>query len=393
MTDISEFINKSKLKKGTLEKLANILESNDIDIEEIGRIDRINVTERSVSDEEGNQQTSNTVSISINPRWNAGPEWPVVQQAKPVVVKYPASRPLSKEDVSNSGWKKCVVLPDMQIGFYLDAENNLHATHDDRAIDVALQIVRYLKPDLVIFNGDNLDFPEMSKYRLSPAFVRTTQASIDRAGLLSAQIRAAVGPDCEIRWLEGNHEMRISNYIIDNAVAAFGLKKANAPKDWPVLSIPFLCRFDEYDIQYFPGYPANETWINDRIRVIHGTHVVSNGSTAHRYLSNDRVSTIYGHIHRREWAERTRAGHNGPQTIMAMSPGCLARVDGKVPSTKGGIDLNGVPIPVVEDWQQGLAVVTYKKGNGDFVVEQVPIWDGWTIYHGKSFSSIISENE
>lgn len=389
MTDVTEFINKSKLKKGTLEKLASILESNEIDIEEIGSIDRINVTKRSVSDDEGNYSTSNTVSLSINPKWNSGPSWPVVQQAKPVFIKGSTAKPGSKDAVREAGFKKCVVLPDMQMGFYSDADGVVHATHDDAAIDVALQIVKYLKPDLVIFNGDNLDFPELSKYRLSPAFVRTTQASIDRAGLLAAQVRAAAGPDCEIRWLEGNHEMRISNYIIDNAVAAFGLKKANAPKDWPVLSIPFLCRFDEYGIDYLPGYPANETWINERLRVIHGTHVVSGGSTAHKYLSNDRVSTIYGHIHRREWAERTRAGHGGPQTIMAMSPGCLARVDGKVPSTKGGIDLNGVPIPVVEDWQQGLAVITYKEGNGEFLVEQVPIWDAWTIYHGKEFRATV----
>ena len=387
MTNIDEFINPRKKRNDSFGRIAELLESNGIDIEEIGNIQRINVAEKLFKDAKGDFNTTELFSFVINPNWNNGPQWPVIQPCKPIQYKTSTAKILKNCD----GFRTAVVLPDMQIGFYVDAQGNLHSTHDDAAIDVALQIIKFLKPNLIIFNGDNLDFPEMSKYRLSPAFQRTTQATIDRAGLMVAQVRAAAGPDCEIRWLEGNHEMRISNYILDNAAAAFGIKKSNAPEDWPVLSVPNLCRLDEHNIQYLPGYPANETWINDRLRVIHGTHVVSGGSTAHKYLAHERVSTVYGHIHRREWAERTRTGHDGSNTILAMSAGCLARVDGKVPSTKGGMDLNGVPIPVIEDWQQGLAVFTYEEGNGKFIPEQVPIMDGWTIFRGRHFSATLVE--
>ena len=174
---------------------------------------------------------------------------------------------------------------------------------------------------------------------------------------------------------------------IDNAQAAFGLKQANAPDGWPVMSVPHLCRLDEHGIEYRSGYPANEAWINDRLRVIHGTKVVSNGSTAHRYLAHERVSTIYGHVHRHEWAERTRATREGPRTILAMSPGCLCMTSGAVPSTKGGIDITGQPVAATEDWQQGVAVIRYEDGEGRFVPEQVPILDGWSLYHGKEFNA------
>ena len=278
-----------------------------------------------------------------------------------------------------------MVLPDIQIGYFVDGRGNLHATHDEAALDVALQLIRFVRPDRIDLVGDNADFPELSKYRLAPTFVRTTQATVDRTALLVAQLRAAAGDECEIRWLEGNHEARLSNYIMDNARAAFGLRVGNLPESWPVLSIPNLCRLDEHRVEYVPGYPANETWINDRLRVIHGHQVTSNGSTAHKYLANERVSTVFGHIHRREWAERTRRTRSGSRTILALSPGCLCRTDGRVPSTKGGVDLDGVPIPSTEDWQQGVAVFTYEEGDGRFVPEQVPILNGWTVYGGREF--------
>ena len=62
---------------------------------------------------------------------------------------------------------------------------------------------------------------------------------------------------------------------------------------------------------------------------------------------------------------------------MAASPGCLARIDGAVPSTKGGIDLDGVPLQSYEDWQQGLAVVRYEPGDGRFIYHDIAIFDGY----------------
>lgn len=372
----------SKLLVG---KVAELIESSGLDVNEIGSLARVNLWQGLTKDADGIAQVQDLVGIQINPKFESGPEWPVVQQAKPLTVRHAQSAPQKAPE----GFKRAMTLPDMQIGFYADSEGSLHTTHDEAALDVALQLVKFVRPDKIVMHGDNIDFPEASRFRLTSAFAQTTQASIDRASLFGAQLRAAAGPDCEIIWLEGNHEARLSYYIIDNAKAAFGLTRANTPKEWPVLSVPFLCRLDDFNIEYRAGYPANEAWINDRLRVIHGHLVASNGSTSHKYLANERVSVIFGHVHRREWAERTRSTREGPRTILAMSPGCLCRTDGGVPSTKGGVDLFGVPIKSVEDWQQGVAVFTYEDGEGRFIPEQVPIMDGWTIYRGKSFQASV----
>src|SRR5690606_27749138 len=122
---------------------------------------------------------------------------------------------------------------------------------------------------------------------------------IDRATTLCAELRQAA-PGAEIVWLAGNHEARRPEYEMENATAAFGLRRGHAPDSWPVLSVPFLCRMDEHGIEYRPGYPADHYWLTERLKVVHGELVKSQTSTAAAYLGREKTSTIFGHVHRRE---------------------------------------------------------------------------------------------
>lgn len=368
-------------RKATLGKIADLLDRSGIDVDDVGRVQKVNVWQGFYKDKAGEAHTVDMSGITLSPKWAEGPAWPVVEPCKPMIVRAPKLGVVKRP----AGFGRAMTLPDIQIGYFVDGSGNLHPTHDEKALSVTLQLVRFIRPDRIILHGDNGDFPELSKYRLMQTFVRTTQATVNRLGLFAAELRAAAGDECVIEWLEGNHEARLPNYITDNARAAFGLRRANEPESWPVLSVPNLARLDEHGITYLPGYPANEAWINDRLRVIHGHQVTSNGSTAHKYLAHERVSTVFGHVHRREWAERTRRTRQGPRTILALSPGCLCRLDGAVPSTKGGVDLDGLPIPSTEDWQQGVAVFAYEQGDGRFVPEQIPIFDGWALYRDREF--------
>lgn len=380
MSDLVKALNE-KSAQDKLGRIVDLLNQNNIDIDDIGDIKRVSLYQSLTKNKEGEAETHNLTAIQFSPKWANGPEWPTLTQGPS--YKLPPTK--AKATPDTSGYETAVILPDIQIGYYRMHGEELDATHDEVALSVALEITKTVKPSKIILLGDNLDFPEFGKYRLSPAYQRTTQASIDRATTLCAQLRA-VAPDAEIVWLAGNHEERLPRMIIDNAMAAFGLRKGNSPESWPVMSVPYLCRMDEYGIDYKTGYPASHYWINERLKIIHGNKVKSNGSTSHMYLNSEKVSVIYGHIHRREWNEKTRGDWDGPKTIMAASPGCLAKVSGEVPSTKGGLDLDGRPLTVVEDWQQGLAVVTYQPtGESRFFYEQVPIHDGEAFYRGKIY--------
>lgn len=365
--------------KATLGKIAELLNRNNIDVEEVGSIKRVSLYQSLTKNDLGQAEIHDLMGIQFNPKWADGPDWPVVQPGPSIKL------PVRKVTQSNAdGYKTAVILPDMQIGYYRNADGSLEPTHDEEALSISMAIIKKLNPDRIIMVGDNLDFPEFGKYRLSPAYAVTTQASIDRATTLCAELRAAA-PNAIIDWISGNHEERLVNFILDNAKVSFGLRRGNTPDSWPCLSVPYLCRFNDYGVNYVAGYPAGQVWINQRLKVIHGNKVRSNGSTAHAYLNDSKVSVIYGHIHRREWAERSREDWDGAKTIMAASPGTLARCDGAVPSTKGGIDLDGRPMTIVEDWQQGLAVVSYEEGEGAFWYEQIPIHNRTAFFRGKVY--------
>ena len=369
-------------KKEVLGKIATLLDRNGIDVDEVGRITRVSLYQSLTKNDEGEAEIHDLVGVQLSPSWEDGPQWDPVSQAPPVKCSVKPVKGLQKPE----GWQTAVIVPDIQIGYYRDVHGELIPTHDEDAISLCMSMIRDLNPEKVVLVGDNLDLPTMGKYRLSPAFADSTQASIDRMATLAAELRACA-PNAEIQMLAGNHEERLVNYVLDNASAAFGIRRGNSPDSWPVISVPYLARFDDHGVEFVPGYPTSAVWINEKLKVIHGNKVNSNGVTATKYLNDSKVSVIYGHIHRREWAERTRQDWDGAKTIMAASPGTLARTDGAVPSTRGGLDLDGRPLSVVEDWQQGFAVITFEPGDGQFWYEQIPIHQNRCMWRGKLYEA------
>ena len=369
-------------KQKMLGAIADLLERKNIDVADIGDIKRVSIYQSLIKDENGDAQVHDLAAIQFAPSWDEGPKWPVIQQGPQIQLQKTTTKPQKP-----TTFKTAVVPPDIQIGYFRNREGNLEATHDEKALDICLAMIKDIQPEIVVLVGDNLDLPEMGKYVTYPAYAQTTQASVDRATMFCAQLRAAA-PHARIVWLAGNHEERMPKYLVQNAGAAYGLRKGNTPESWPVLSVPYLCRMDEYGIEYKPGYPAADFWINKKLRIIHGDRVKSGGSTAHVYLNNEKTSVIYGHIHRIETAFKTREDFDGPRTIMAASPGCLARIDGAIPSTRGGVDLDGRPLTRHENWQQGIGVVMYEDDNEHkFSYEVATIYDGWTMFRGKEYKA------
>lgn len=387
---LSDDINKMS-EKSHIEAVAKLLKDHNIKPEEVGSIKsmRVGKWQTVTKDEAGEAQIHDLkgASLVLSPKWDSGPEWPVIVPGpKYNVPKVKAKAQKTKE------WETAVILPDMQMGYYkksLEQNAHLEPIHDEKAISIALKLVEDMNPDQVVLLGDNLDFAEFGKYLTAPTFKQLTQATIDRATLLCAQIRAAA-PKAKITWIAGNHEARLARYVQMNAEAAFGLTRGKLNDElrdnWPVLSVPNLCRMDEFQVEYLSGYPESFLALNENLIIRHGDRVTSNGSTTTKYLNDAHKSVIYGHIHRVEVAYRTRVSESGPRTIMAASPGCLCRIDGAVPSTKSGSDEFGRPLMQgAENWQQGLAVVQYQpKGVKEewFNYEQMWIYNGRGIFRG-----------
>ncbi len=309
-------------------------------------------------------------------RAQTGFAWDPIREAKPVKIKLPAAKsgtPLLAD------WKTAVILPDIQFGFHW-TEDGLDPYHDERALKIAREILVQERPDLTVLLGDVLDLPMFGKFRQYPSFVHTLQPTIDRA-----HEEIAVAAECskEVRYLSGNHDERLHFSAVDNMFHAAGVRqarKATEPgeESWPALSVPSLLRLPELKVKYIGAYPAGATYLNDSLACIHGRLLGNKKrSAAQEVVEDERVSVIFGHTHRASMARKTRNSRGAAHYTVAYSPGCLCRVDGTVPSTRGGIDVFGKPIKAWEDWQQGVAVVRYHDKK--FHIEDIPIIEGWAM--------------
>jgi len=394
--ELAKSVDRVEKHKNLLNDIATLLVQRDISVEEIGDVKRISVTQSSTTDRKTGLPgiPITRTAIQFSPTWDRGPDWPVIERA-PSKGKPQRQNKKAKSNAPK-GWETAVILPDIQIGFWnssLDPHQvKLEPTHDERAISVALEVIRDINPDRVVMVGDNLDFSQYGKFLTSAPFKAMIQPAIDRAAELCREVREAA-PRARIDWIAGNHEARMAKYIQLNAEGAFGITTGKLNGElrdkWPVMSVPYLCRMDDFDITYHPGYPESYVSLNENLMIIHGHKVVSNGSTTTKYLNDAHQSVIYGHIHRVEYAYRTRKSEKGPRTVMAASPGCLCRIDGAVPSTKSGADEFGRPIlQGIENWQQGLAVVQYQPPgveNEWFNYEPMLIFDGRGFFRGKEY--------
>lgn len=324
-------------------------------------------------DSDGEAQVQDLKAARFEVAFDTEPKWPLITRVE-------SKRLAKKESLKGpQDAKKAIILPDLQIPY-----------HDEKAVEIALELVRDVKPDKIVLLGDLLDLDSFSKFTnipLAKEFAKSTQQAIIDAHNLLTMLRQ-LAPRAEIVVLEGNHDRRMTDHTIKNNMAAYGLKRADKPESWPVLSVPFLCAFDTLDVEYISGYPANRYWINENLQVQHGHRVRSSGSTAKLVSDNERVSTIFGHVHRIETQYKTHPTYDGQKTNAAFSIGCLCRLDGAVPSKNRGVDLSGRPIGS-ENWQQAVCVVDYQDGNMPFNVTPVYIntFDGYrAVYNGKTYA-------
>ena len=313
------------------------------------------------------------------------PKWDTVRAAQPVVINAP--KPAKKVKTKH---KVAIALPDPQIGYRHLFDFGWDPFHDEAAMDVALQLTAFLEEtdrlDYVINLGDFLDLPSQGRFDQEAGFAGTTQKAIDRGHKFLQQQRAAAGPNAGIVLIEGNHDRRMEKYILSNSAAAWGLKRANMD-ELPVMSLPYLLRLDEIGVEYIDAYPAGAYWLTPTLRAVHGNKARSNGSTAAAYTNADpHISTIFGHAHRLEIQSRTVFNRDGAIRSVAVSPGCLCRVDGAVPSVNGSTHTDGTPAKYHENWQNGVLVVTIDSNEQAFH-ELVQIDNGVAWFRGQRFEA------
>jgi predicted phosphodiesterase len=100
---------------------------------------------------------------------------------------------------------------------------------DPAALRLALDVAGHFAPELVILNGDVVDFHGISRFSRIPerraGFRR--EVEVDRELLRLLLDRLGPAP---VIWLEGNHEYRMELYLMSRSPELFGLDALEVPR-------------------------------------------------------------------------------------------------------------------------------------------------------------------
>lgn len=131
--------------------------------------------------------------------------------------------------------KSTLIIPDIQYPY-----------HDQVVLDKILKVVRTYQPDQVVQIGDGIDFPTVSQWSKGTAgeYADTLQEHIDgyRADVLVPLRDAA--PDARITWLEGNHDLRLKDFVKKYAAPLTALR---------ALTLDHLFELDALEVEYVKG--------------------------------------------------------------------------------------------------------------------------------------------
>jgi len=272
----------------------------------------------------------------------------------PVSVTIPSNPLVKKQKYKEKKDLTILHLADAHMGYRVDNSSGyLNPFHDRHALDVALQIAIDIKPDVVVWSGDQLDANEWSdKFIKEPAFQMTTQPAICELTWWLGRFKGAA-PNARHVMLEGNHEVRFPHAYMKHLPAAFKLKPATKIKTKFEWGLDSFIETEKLGIEWFNGYPNNKANVAKYVSAIHGNVARKvPGSSGWSLLSQSFVSKIFGHIHRSETVTTTIDDGESERVIMAVSPGCLCRTDYVVP----GHSIN-------QNWQQGFGVAHVKDGS------------------------------
>lgn len=242
-----------------------------------------------------------------------------------------------------------------------------HAPHHDKKLHEAVCAwLEDFQPDEGVILGDLLDFDAISRYRENPDREVSVQTCLDEGYSILVGYRSAT-PATKWRMLGGNHEDRMRNTVLDHAKKLYGLTRACAippgmpDGEYPLLSIPFMLRLDELEIEWVDAHgewSQGQIKLSEELAARHGW-IVKKGAGASALASIEalRHSVIIGHTHRQSIVHHTAHNIDGdPRSLLGCEAGTLAEIKG------------GLGYAVSPDWINGFAVATIWP-DGTFHVE------------------------
>lgn len=291
-----------------------------------------------------------------------------VHQARLMVAYYRGNRggkmreELSdKRFLSNSGAKKInpfnipksdkkPYLPHKLTGSKIGIMADIHFPyHDEAALEACLSWFKKDGVDSILINGDLLDFYELSRF-MKDKRMRDTVSELRMVGEFLASLNKSF-PGVTITFKQGNHDERISHYVMNEAPALTGLGE---------VLLENILKLDSLDIDHVKD---KRVVYAGKLAIVHGHEfvqgLIQTVSPARTYYMRAKRSVLGAHRH--QVSEHNETDISG-KLITSFSIGCLC-------------DLNPPWMPI-NSWGHGCAIVDVEQKTGEFQVRNRRILNG-----------------
>jgi len=196
---------------------------------------------------------------------------------------------VSLEQMVKQAYSKTAVIGDLHVPMM-----------DYSAFEVTKAYLKSYKPDQLVINGDLVDFYSLSVFDKNPDRKFSVQDELDEAKAVLKDLRQTVGKNCDIYFLEGNHENRLQRYLWRNPELE-GLRDLQLPK---------LLGLSEQNVKFIGV--SGDYWKKDSghlkigdALIMHGDNRL-NGASTSRYSGYSAKNTMMGiqqsvminHVHR-----------------------------------------------------------------------------------------------
>lgn len=262
--------------------------------------------------------------------------------------------------------------------------------HDEELHEAFCEWLQDNMPDQGIMLGDTIDLPDISRHRLDPENTAAVNECI-QSGYNVIRDYVTSSPDTQWQMLEGNHDERLRNILLDKPSVRplYGIRQADTDDEEgePVLAVPHLLRLDELGVEHVSpqgAYDLGQINLGSKLAVRHGWIArQGSGVSALATLEHLGFSVIVGHTHRQSIVYKTTHDIDGEiSTLTAAEAGCMCRVN-QQPASDGRKWPNFTPMP---DWQQGFSTVTLHS-NGFFRIENATFVNGSLLWRDQCYTA------
>ena len=246
--------------------------------------------------------------------------------------------------------------------------SDIHFPEHDRAVwATILELLKDVKPQEIVLLGDFLEMASVSQH--GGAELEKLTEDFDAGKQALRQLREVVGLDCRITYLEGNHESRLTRFLM-----------SKAPSLRDSLSYQVGLDLARLDVEWVPEHKQPIT--RGDLDLTHGHQDLRerpskfhSGKMAEVYGRPERT-VLYGHTHKPQVFTRPTVG--GHATAIGL--GCARTL---APGWLHGAQAG---------WVHQVAVV-YLSGAGRSYVYPITLRHGQTMWNGKMYGAVTSSDK